>query len=256
MEPDDPRCARHALRDRLVLRVGLPAARRRTSAPGSGSSSRPPCLSGFMVLLSISVDHDRDAAEQSEGSPARVEGRRGRERPVGVEDRSGAEHHRRGNAGGRRGARAAPARDRRRARARTSPKASAEPEPQQFAKFGAQHRLPHRLRGLPDVRHRWRLGPHHLLARTQVRGRRVLRDARRRARSRRSASRTDVRPARGPALRRPAVRLRVAAPAAWVYFGISLVLFALFLLGLHWYEKDARERAKQRDLRRVRSRAA
>jgi hypothetical protein len=28
----------------------------------------------------------------------------------------------------------------------------------------------------------------------------------------------------------------------WVYFFTSLVLFGLFLLGLHWYEKDARER--------------
>ena len=30
----------------------------------------------------------------------------------------------------------------------------------------------------------------------------------------------------------------------WIYFGISSLLFALFLLGLHWYEKDARARAK------------
>jgi len=30
----------------------------------------------------------------------------------------------------------------------------------------------------------------------------------------------------------------------WIYFGLSVVTFALFLLGLHWYEKDARERAK------------
>jgi hypothetical protein len=31
----------------------------------------------------------------------------------------------------------------------------------------------------------------------------------------------------------------------WIYFFTSLVLFGLFLLGLHWYEKDARERAKR-----------
>jgi hypothetical protein len=31
----------------------------------------------------------------------------------------------------------------------------------------------------------------------------------------------------------------------WVYFGTSLLLFGLFLLGLHWYEKDARERRKE-----------
>jgi hypothetical protein len=37
----------------------------------------------------------------------------------------------------------------------------------------------------------------------------------------------------------------------WVYFFTSLVLFCLFLLGLHWYEKDARERAKESNLRPV-----
>jgi hypothetical protein len=30
----------------------------------------------------------------------------------------------------------------------------------------------------------------------------------------------------------------------WIYFFTSLVLFGLFLLGLHWYEQDARERKK------------
>jgi hypothetical protein len=30
----------------------------------------------------------------------------------------------------------------------------------------------------------------------------------------------------------------------WVYFGFSVVLFGLFLLGLHWYELDSREREK------------
>jgi hypothetical protein len=30
----------------------------------------------------------------------------------------------------------------------------------------------------------------------------------------------------------------------WVYFFTSLVLFGLFLLGLHWYEQDARERQR------------
>ena len=37
----------------------------------------------------------------------------------------------------------------------------------------------------------------------------------------------------------------------WVYFFTSLVLFCLFLLGLHWYEKDQRERAKEASLRPV-----
>ena len=39
----------------------------------------------------------------------------------------------------------------------------------------------------------------------------------------------------------------------WVYFFTSLVLFGLFLLGLHWYEQDAREQKKRRpsDLRPV-----
>jgi hypothetical protein len=37
----------------------------------------------------------------------------------------------------------------------------------------------------------------------------------------------------------------------WVYFFTSLVLFGLFLLGLHWYEKDARERQRQASLRPV-----
>jgi hypothetical protein len=37
----------------------------------------------------------------------------------------------------------------------------------------------------------------------------------------------------------------------WVYFFTSLVLFGLFLLGLHWYEKDARERKKDESLRPV-----
>jgi hypothetical protein len=31
----------------------------------------------------------------------------------------------------------------------------------------------------------------------------------------------------------------------WVYFGFSIVMFVLFLLGLHWYEKDARERERE-----------
>jgi hypothetical protein len=31
----------------------------------------------------------------------------------------------------------------------------------------------------------------------------------------------------------------------WIYFFTSLVLFGLFLLGLHWYEKDAREQKKR-----------
>jgi len=37
----------------------------------------------------------------------------------------------------------------------------------------------------------------------------------------------------------------------WVYFFTSLVLFGLFLLGLHWHEKDARERKKDESLRPV-----
>jgi hypothetical protein len=37
----------------------------------------------------------------------------------------------------------------------------------------------------------------------------------------------------------------------WVYFFSSLVLFSLFLLGLHWYEKDARERQRDASLRPV-----
>ncbi len=39
----------------------------------------------------------------------------------------------------------------------------------------------------------------------------------------------------------------------WVYFFTSLVLFGLFLLGLHWYEQDAREQKKRAtaDLRPV-----
>jgi hypothetical protein len=37
----------------------------------------------------------------------------------------------------------------------------------------------------------------------------------------------------------------------WVYFFCSLVLFGLFLLGLHWYEKDARERQRDASLRPV-----
>jgi hypothetical protein len=37
----------------------------------------------------------------------------------------------------------------------------------------------------------------------------------------------------------------------WVYFFTSLVLFGLFLLGLHWYEQDARERKKNESLRPV-----
>jgi hypothetical protein len=37
----------------------------------------------------------------------------------------------------------------------------------------------------------------------------------------------------------------------WVYFFTSLVLFSLFLLGLHWYEKDARERQREASLRPV-----
>ena len=31
----------------------------------------------------------------------------------------------------------------------------------------------------------------------------------------------------------------------WVYFGFSVLMFVLFLLGLHWYEKDARERERE-----------
>ena len=38
----------------------------------------------------------------------------------------------------------------------------------------------------------------------------------------------------------------------YIYFFTSLVLFGLFLLGLHWYEKDARQR-KSSDLRPVTS---
>jgi hypothetical protein len=37
----------------------------------------------------------------------------------------------------------------------------------------------------------------------------------------------------------------------WVYFFTSLVLFGLFLLGLHWYEKDARERKRTGTLQPV-----
>jgi hypothetical protein len=37
----------------------------------------------------------------------------------------------------------------------------------------------------------------------------------------------------------------------WVYFFTSLVLFGLFILGLHWHEKDARERQRDAALRPV-----
>jgi hypothetical protein len=37
----------------------------------------------------------------------------------------------------------------------------------------------------------------------------------------------------------------------WVYFFTSLVLFGLFLLGLHWHEQDARERQRDAALRPV-----
>jgi hypothetical protein len=30
----------------------------------------------------------------------------------------------------------------------------------------------------------------------------------------------------------------------WVYFGVSVLMLGMFLLGLHWYEKDARERER------------
>jgi hypothetical protein len=31
----------------------------------------------------------------------------------------------------------------------------------------------------------------------------------------------------------------------WIYFGFSVLTLAMFLLGLHWYEKDARERERE-----------
>ncbi|MGQ0826195.1 MAG: hypothetical protein ACT4OX_14390 [Actinomycetota bacterium] len=37
----------------------------------------------------------------------------------------------------------------------------------------------------------------------------------------------------------------------WVYFSLSLLIFGLSLLGLHWYEKDQRERAAGTALRPV-----
>lgn len=37
----------------------------------------------------------------------------------------------------------------------------------------------------------------------------------------------------------------------WIYFGFSVLTFGLFLLGLHWYEQDRRERAAAGQLRPV-----
>ncbi len=184
-------------RDRLVLRLRVPAARRRTSVRRLGFLVAGACLIGLHGAAVESVDHHRDAAEQPEGSSARVAGARGRERPVGVVDRSCQNITEDGD----------PVDDEELAQLRPAvdgalvthqPEGGAEARAAGVRRVRPQHRLPHRLRGLPDLRHGRRIGPQPLLARTEVRGRRVLRDARSRAGSRRSAAGTDVRPARGP----------------------------------------------------------
>ena len=68
---------------------------RPTSAPGSGSSSRPRALTGFMVLLATPVVELRQQRHRPAARPlAAVEGRRGPERPGRVEDPGDLRRHR------------------------------------------------------------------------------------------------------------------------------------------------------------------
>ena len=210
------------------------------------------CLSGFMVLLSSLWITTATPLEQPEGAAAGLEGDRGRRRPERSR-RSPAVHDivDSGDTGRRRGARATPPGDRRRARARSSADGGVEPAPQPFAQFGRSHRLPHRLRGLPDVHDR-RRDQEPVLAQPAVRG--ASSSAPRSKHSGRGSGATgaDVR----PAARRSSSRSSSSTAAHCVsrrasYFFTSLVLFGLFLLGLHWYEKDARERKKAESLRPV-----
>ena len=65
----------------------------------------------------------------------------------------------------------------------------------------------------------------------------------------------EVRPAAADALRDPEHDLGTLRQPVVAYWFLSLVLFGLSLLGLHWYEKDQRARKRDRRSRRFRHRA-
>ena len=136
------------LGDRALLRLRVPAARHQPRRAGSGSSS-PPRLTGFMVLLSTLWWTSGNSGIDPPHGRSPVEGRRGRQRSGGVEDRGGPRDRRRTAQPVDR-----PTSSRTSSRRSTprscppAPIAGEKPPDQPFAKFDQLvDRLPHRLRG-------------------------------------------------------------------------------------------------------------
>ena len=242
LEPDDPRRPHRALRRRAVLRFGRTCCSARTSARRLGFLVAAACLTGFLRAAHHACGHDRRRRSNSpNGRPPRWKVIEVVASPADVEDRRGAQHRRGRHAGRRRGAsrNSEPAIDAALVPRRRSPTSEAAGAAVRDASV-AVDRLPRPTSRASSRSRRRRRLEEPLLARR--RSTRPWRSAHARTDAGRGSAAADagVRPADADAVRHPGVRPRLAPPAAVVvYFFTSLILFGLFLLGLHWYEKDA-----------------